>query len=190
MSTAANASKQCPSDVVVSEGAAHQFVGRKGVSEFTIGGPWSEATGPNPYDLLSASLGACTAMTVRVHAARKHYPLDRVEVGVSYRRGSDGVRDRFVRTIALEGDLTDEQKNGILQIANMCPVGKTLGLAADIVTFLGAPGTTASDNPPKDYRRDVEELSIPYIDAALAKALPLFSRAKLASHRQLGCIRQ
>jgi putative redox protein len=165
----ANASKQSLSDVVVSEGAAHEFIGRKGASTFMIGGPWSSAAEPNPYDLLSASLGACTAMTIRVHAARKHYLLTRVQVRVSFQRGSEGARDIFMRTISLEGNLSDTEKNGILEIANACPVGKTLGLAADIVTSLGASGATVSDNPsnndPKDYERDVEELPIPYTDA-------------------------
>jgi len=63
------------------------LTGRAGVSEFPIGGPDGRggmASRPNPYDLLSVSLAACTAGTIRLHARHKNYPLSHVEVAVSY----------------------------------------------------------------------------------------------------------
>ena len=77
------------------------LVGRVDASQFPIGGPdgvGHVSPGPNPYDLLSASLAACTAMTVRFHARRRKFPLERVEVGVSFHHGAQGER---VRSIAL-----------------------------------------------------------------------------------------
>jgi putative redox protein len=151
-------------EIIVSENASHQLVGRKGSTEFPIGGPLHGAKGPNPYDLLSASLGACTAMTIRVHAARKHYPLSDVSVAVSFQHGADGKRDTFMRTIKLEGSLDEAQRANILQMANSCPVGKTLGLAADIVTDLGEEVARRVQDQIKNYDQDVDELSIPNID--------------------------
>ena len=89
------------------------LTGRAGASEFPIGGPdgrGGTASGANPYDLLSASLAACTAMTIRLHARHKKYPLSHVEVAVSYRHATDGGRGSFERAITLQGGLNDEQR--------------------------------------------------------------------------------
>ena len=86
--------------------------GRAGASEFSIGGPDGRsgtAAGANPYELLSASLAACTAMTIRLQARRRKFPLSHVEVAVSYHHGADGGRDSFERSIRLEGNLGDER---------------------------------------------------------------------------------
>src|SRR5512144_1682509 len=101
--------------------------GRAGASVFSIGGPdgrGGTAAGPNPYELLSASLAACTAMTIRLRARRRKFPLSRVEVAVSYNHGADGGRDSFERSIRLEGNLGDEERVELMQAANMCPVGR------------------------------------------------------------------
>src|SRR3954463_2560585 len=111
--------------------------GRAGALVFSIGGPdgrGGTAAGANPYELLSASLGACTAMTIRLRARRRKPPLSHVEVAVSYRHGGDGGRDSFERSIRLEGNLDDEQRAQLMQAADMCPVGRTLSLSADIRT--------------------------------------------------------
>jgi putative redox protein len=108
--------------------------GHVGTAEFPIGGPDGRgglASGPNPYDLLSASLAACTAMTIRLHARHKNYPLSHVEVAVSYHHSPEGGRDSFERTITLQGSLDDDQRAQLLRGANMCPVRKTLGLSAE-----------------------------------------------------------
>jgi putative redox protein len=113
------------------------LTGHVGASEFPIGGPDGRgglASGPNPYDLLSASLAACTAMTIRLHARHKKYPLSHFEVAVSYHHTPEGGRGSFERAITLQGSLDDDQRAQLLRGANMCPVGKTLGLIAEIHT--------------------------------------------------------
>jgi putative redox protein len=91
------------------------------------------ATGPDPYEYVLAGLGACTAMTIRLYADRKGWPLDRVEVRVRQTaRASDGApKDVFDREILLEGDLSPEERQRLLEIAARCPVSRTL--AAGVV---------------------------------------------------------
>jgi putative redox protein len=136
--------------------------GRAGASEFSIGGPdgrGGTAVGANPYELLSASLAACTAMTIRLQARRRKFPLSRVEVAVSYHHRGDGGRDSFERSIRLEGNLDDEERAQLMQAANMCPVGRTLGLSADIRT-----NDNVSVGRAASYDDDLSELPIPNID--------------------------
>ena len=136
--------------------------GRAGASEFSVGGPdgrGGTAAGANPYELLSASLAACTAMTIRLQARRRKIPLSHVEVAVSYHHVGDGGRDSFERSIRLEGDLGDEERAQLMQAANMCPVGRTLGLSADIRTNDNVSVALAAS-----YDDDLSELPIPNID--------------------------
>lgn len=92
-------------------------------------------SGPTPYDLLCAALGACTAMTVRMYARRKELPLRRVRVCVGHARttGADPP-DGFLREVALEGDLTDEQRSRLIEIAERCPVHASLKRGARVST--------------------------------------------------------
>jgi putative redox protein len=135
--------------------------GRAGASVFSIGGPDGRggAAGANPYELLSASLAACTAMTIRLQARRRKIPLSHVEVAVSYHHGGDGGRDSFERSITLEGNLVDDERAQLMQAANMCPVGRTLGLSADIRT-----NDNVSVGRAASYDDDLSELPIPNID--------------------------
>jgi putative redox protein len=139
--------------------SAGKLNGRAGASEFSIGGPDDKAPGANPYELLSASLAACTAMTIRFQARKRKFPLTHVEVAVSYHHGEDGGRDSFERSITLEGNLGDDERAQLIQAANMCPVGRTLGLGADIRT-----NENVSVGPAASYDDDLSELSIPNID--------------------------
>jgi putative redox protein len=103
-------------------------------------------TGPGPYDLLIAALGACTAMTMRMYAHRKGIPLRRGRVTLSHGKihavdcadceTKEGKIDRIDRVISLEGDLTKEQRQSLLVIADKCPVHRTLTNEISIVTNL------------------------------------------------------
>jgi putative redox protein len=81
--------------------------------------------GPQPFELLLASLGACTSITLRMYARRKDWPAGDIDVDLTLGNGPDG-RKRIERIIAIGGDLTPEQRARLLEIANACPVHKTL----------------------------------------------------------------
>jgi putative redox protein len=92
--------------------------------------------GPGPYEYLLIALGACTAMTLRMYAEMKNLPLVRVHVRLSHRKihaqdckdcdTKEGKVDEISREITLEGELTEEQRERLLEIANRCPVHRTL----------------------------------------------------------------
>ncbi|MFV2052327.1 alpha/beta fold hydrolase [Aliiroseovarius sp. YM-037] len=100
--------------------------------------------GMSPYGFLAAGLGACTSMTLRMYARRKQIPLTHVSVDVTHDKvhaqdANDGTApkiDTFKRQIHLEGDLTDEQRQKLLEIADKCPVHKTLESSSHIETCL------------------------------------------------------
>lgn len=91
-------------------------------------------SGPSPYELLSAGLGACTAMTCRLYADRKKWPLERVVVEVGHTAKTASERDRFMRKIAFQGGLDEAQHGRLLEIADRCPVHRTLAESATIET--------------------------------------------------------
>jgi putative redox protein len=99
-------------------------------------------TGPDPFELLLAGLGACTAMTVRLYANRKQLKLREVEVRLrDLQRATTGrdMKDKFERVIVLDGDLSDEERRHLLDIADRCPVSQTLKRGSEIVSSLGSP---------------------------------------------------
>jgi len=116
-------------------------------------------SGPNPYDLMSAALGGCTAMTLRLYAERKGWPLVRVQVGVRHHRASLEARDLFERTIRLEGPLDEAQRAQLLAVAERCPVHRTLDRGADVKTTRTAAATIAepSATAPPEHMRDMRE---------------------------------
>ncbi|CAN7343470.1 OsmC family protein [Phenylobacterium sp. LjRoot225] len=115
-------------------------------------------SGPTPYDLIASALGACTAMTVRLYATRKQWPLDAVTVRVLHRRDGLEAKDRLAREIVLDGDLTPDQRLRILEIANRCPVHQTLTRGVDVITVLAEqPLPGRLDPEPTDHANDMIE---------------------------------
>lgn len=96
-------------------------------------------TGPNPYNLLSAALGACTTMTVRLYADRKGWPLRHVTASVRHTRASAAARDAFDIEIALDGTLDEAQRARLMEIAEKCPVHLSLARGADVRAALLPP---------------------------------------------------
>ncbi|MEP5547674.1 bifunctional alpha/beta hydrolase/OsmC family protein [Maribacter dokdonensis] len=101
--------------------------------------------GPSPYDYVSSGLGACTAMTLRMYASRKKWNLQKVIVHVDHGKehapdsqNTSTIKkiDTFKRSIELYGDLDDSQKNRLMEIADKCPVHKTLSATSVIITKL------------------------------------------------------
>jgi uncharacterized OsmC-like protein/pimeloyl-ACP methyl ester carboxylesterase len=140
---------EAPRNVVVQETRASKFQQTVSIGPHHLladeplaaGG---EDTGPGPYDYLLAGLGACTSMTMRLYADRKSLPLERVTVTLKHSKiyASDcaecetksGMLDQIDRVIAMEGALDAEQRKRLLEIADKCPVHRTLTSEIRIVT--------------------------------------------------------
>jgi putative redox protein len=124
----------------------HRFLADEPVA---LGGLGS---GPGPYDLLLAGLGACTSMTLRMYADRKSLPLTHVAVRLRHGKihatdcaeceTKEGMLDRIERSITLEGELDAAARARLLEIADKCPVHRTLTSEIDIRTSLTEDATT------------------------------------------------
>lgn len=145
-------------DVVIRAGREHYraevLAGDKRVvvdEPLAVGG---KDAGPTPYDLLLGSIGACTAMTLRMYADRKGWPLESVVVRLRQARKYDadcaecvsapvGVH-QVERELELEGDLTDEQRARLVELADRCPIKQTLEHGLKVVAAPETAGAPVS----------------------------------------------
>ena len=133
-------------EVVVSNenGLAQEIVSGKHRWRADEPAPFGTDTGPSPYELLLAGLGACTSMTLRLYAQRKGIDLQRITVRIRHSRihaedcmdceTKEGLLDRIDREIELSGNLDEAQKLRLLEIAERCPVHRTLNSEISIKT--------------------------------------------------------
>ena len=101
-------------------------------------------SGPGPYDFVLAGLGACTSMTMRMYADRKALPLERITVTLAHKKihaedcaeceTREGMLDQIDRVISIEGALDADQRKRLMEIADNCPVHRTLRSEVRIVT--------------------------------------------------------
>ena len=139
------------SDEVVVRGSAQEFAQKITAGPHRLVADELQATGgcdtgPDPYALLLASLGACTSMTIGLYARRKQWPLEDVTVRLRHSRihakdcadceTPEGMLDRIDREIEITGPLTDEQRSRLLEIASRCPIHRTLASEIDVQTRL------------------------------------------------------
>jgi putative redox protein len=143
------ASNTAPREVVVRETRAGKFqqtiaIGPHHLIADEPVAAGGEDSGPGPYDFLLAGLGACTSMTMRLYADRKALPLDRVTVTLNHSKiyakdcadceTREGMLDQMERVIAMEGALDEVQRAKLMEIADKCPVHRTLTSEIRIVT--------------------------------------------------------
>lgn len=143
-----NPNEPAEGQVTVSGSGPGSFVQaiRAGRHELTADEPAPNGTdtGPDPYDLLLAALGSCTSMTVQMYADRRKWPLEKVSVTLRHDRvhaedcahcdTESGMVSRITRVIRFEGPLDADQRARLLEIADRCPVHRTLVGEIDIQT--------------------------------------------------------
>jgi putative redox protein len=113
---------------VLAESGPHRLVGD--LDETAGGGD----EGPDPHDFLCVALGACTSMTLQLYAKRKQWPLESVVVKVRHKKGDP--QETMERDVTLVGSLDAEQRARLLEIANKCPVHRTLTASVKVETKL------------------------------------------------------
>ena len=120
-----------------------------------------DGLGPTPYELLSSALAACTVMTLKLYAGRKGWELPPFSVEVAHSvvpGGADGAppRDRFERHIAMGNGLDPGRSHKLLEIADKCPVHRTLLRGFIVETTVGPTSQRPTGEPPGQHEQDLE----------------------------------
>jgi putative redox protein len=135
-----------------------QLLGRVGSTSFIIAGSrrpfYPESL--NPYELMGAALGSCTAMLLRLHADRMGLSLRRIQVSVSHHSGYPDTLPLFERTIFLEGSLGADDRLRLLDAARQGPVDLSLRGGAEIRTTLGTDNYLGAPPATSDYLSDID----------------------------------
>jgi putative redox protein len=135
-----------PTATVESANGAYEQLIKARMHQWAAGEPvdiGGTDNGPTPYELLLSALGACTSITLEMYAARKGWPLDKVHVTLEHSKeerageNDDKPVDMIDRIVRLEGALDDEQRAKLIEIAEKCPVHRTLTNQININTLLG-----------------------------------------------------
>ena len=115
----------------------------------------SADSAPSPHDLLDSALAACTALTLELYIRRKQWPVTDLRVRIEHvetKGADDRIRYAMVRTLEIDGPLTDEERARLLEIADKCPIHRVLEGDISIATALAAAPETApldaADTPP------------------------------------------
>jgi putative redox protein len=139
-----------------------QLLGRVGKTSFVIAGSRRDfcPESLNPYELLGAALGSCTAMVLRLRADRMGLALRRIQVCVSHHSGYPDAVARFEQTVFLEGSICEEEKRRLLQTARGGPIDSCLRGGAEICTTLGAGNHFAALAASSDYLRDIDQMAV------------------------------
>jgi putative redox protein len=113
-------------------------------------------SGPNPFDMLCAAIAACTLMTMQLYVRRKGWAIGGLRVRVAHSKGRGSERDRFDRTLEL-GDATAEQRDGLLRIAQRCPVHVLLERSAELTDAVSESALPAAQSD-TEHAADIEQL--------------------------------
>ena len=102
-------------------------------------GTGGKELGPNPGEYLCMALASCKVITLRMYAGRKNWKVDHIEVKVVHVKGEDDPQENvFMCELIVTGELTDEQRQRMLEISKKCPVDRLLGKASSVVTVLSS----------------------------------------------------
>jgi uncharacterized OsmC-like protein len=136
-----------------------QLLGRVGSTSFVI----ADSRRPfypeslNPYELMGAALGSCTAMILRLHADQMGLALTRIQVSVSHHSGYPDTMALFERTIYLEGSISADDKLRLLEVAQRGPVDLSLRGGAEIRTIMSTDSYAAALPATSDYLSDISQ---------------------------------
>jgi uncharacterized OsmC-like protein len=136
-----------------------QLLGRVGSTSFVIAGsrrPYCPES-LNPYELMGAALGSCTAMVLRLHADSMGLALSRIQVSVSHHSGYPDTMPLFERTIFLEGSISEEDRLRLLEVAQRGPVDLNLRGGSEIRTILSSDNYLDAAPASSDYLSDVSQ---------------------------------